>query len=1006
MTRKHFLALVTLTLLVAAFLRIWQLAVYPPGPHYDEAAELLIARSIAFGGARFFPMVEAYQGREVLYYYLSVPLLTSVNDGMFSLRILSVFCNLITIAASVALGRAMFRGRRGLIVGLAIGVLMTLSFPMIWMSRQAFRSSTLPLMQALALLFLWKGLRAKRARYSVPLLVIGGLFAGGAVYTYNSSRLFPLWLLIGGAALLWFDRANWRRRLGQGAIFFLTLAITAAPMAVYAIERPDVFWGRLSEVTEADKSVTLAQSILLHGKMFFIEGDPYFRYNVAGRPYFTLPEGLLLLIGIGLAVGRIVGRKLSLTQAVGDIRTAPQRAVERSAYVLALISPLMVIPSVISVGGLPPSNTRSLGMVPLIFVLVGIGAEWVISGVERKVGVWRTKPLQNNPSPRLTKSRSASPSPTQAERGEMGRHTGLPLQDDPVGEMGRHISLPLQGQGRAHSRAPLQEISWARYIVPLVVVVTLLLGGALVWDVYIRWASDPALFYEADADISLAAKWLVAQHIDANTPVYLAARDKGHPTVMIEPVPPITWLGTDSLFRPPPGVTGLYIFPRSAPPPEDWAAWLAPGAISDLPLGPDGRTAFEAFRIAGDRSLPVEATTVSAHNPYLTFVGLDAGQIAAGSSGTISMGWRIDAPPSESDFTPLLMLEDAQGNLITRGDAYMTRTNEWRAGETLIQRMAVQVPAATAPGEYMLKIAWVGRASNTYAPYISETGAAGVVWAEIGSLTVTRPTTFPDPAAIPMGVRQPTELLPGVTLLGWDAPPASVRPGEVLPMTLYWLASGQTRTAFTLSAELDADGGGDDTTLWTGAPIREGYRADQWAVGEVLAERERWTIPRDQAPGDYNLQIGLNGKTLSIGVTTVSGVPRLFEAPPVEHVLSENLENKVQLYGYSLHTNQGKTSLEIVWKALDNIPTNYKVFVHLVDRNGVILAQRDAMPQSDSYPTSLWLPGEFVVDSYELPLFETGTALRLGLYSPDDGTRLLIFDTQQKAIGDYIQIDY
>ena len=63
MTRRQFLALATLTLLVASVLRIWQLATYPPGPHYDEAAELLIARSIAFGGARFFPMVEAYQGR-------------------------------------------------------------------------------------------------------------------------------------------------------------------------------------------------------------------------------------------------------------------------------------------------------------------------------------------------------------------------------------------------------------------------------------------------------------------------------------------------------------------------------------------------------------------------------------------------------------------------------------------------------------------------------------------------------------------------------------------------------------------------------------------------------------------------------------------------------------------------------------------------------------------------------------------------------------------------------
>ena len=990
MTRKHFLALVTLTLLVAAFLRIWQLAIYPPGPHYDEAAELLIARSIAFGGARFFPMVEAYQGREVLYYYLSVPLLTFINNGMFSLRVLSVYCNLITIAASIALGRSMFRGRRGVIVGLAVGVLMTLSFPMIWMSRQTFRSSTLPLMQALALLFLFKGLRVG-ARHAVPLLIIGGLFAGGAVYTYNSSRLFPFWLLLGGVALLWFDRSNSRRRLGQGAIFFVTLAITAAPMAVYAIQRPDVFWGRLSEVTEADKSVTLAQSIVLHLKMFFLSGDPYFRYNVAGRPYFTWPEGILLLLGIGLAVWQIVWRKLALQQAVGDIRTAQQRALERAAYVLALIAPLMVIPSVISVGGLPPSNTRSLGMVPLIFVLVGIGAAWVIEWVERSAGAW-----QGNPSPQLTKNGSASPSPTQAGRGGKDRaHSRAPLQEhDPLAAQARHAS-PLQNDSVQGG---------ARYFVPLLTVIVLIVGGAGVWDVYFRWASDPALFYEADADISLAAKWLVAQHVDANTPVYLAARDKGHPTVMIELVPPITWLGTDSLFRPPPGVTGLYIFPRSAPPPADWAAWLAPGAISDLPLGPDGRTAFQAFRISGDAPLPVDAAAVTARSRYLTFVGLDSAPIPAGSSGTITMAWRIDVPPPDSDFTPLLMLEDAQGSLIFRGDAYMAGTDEWRAGETLIQRMAVQIPPATPPGEYTLKIAWVGRASNTYAPYFNESGGLGAVWSPIGTLTVKRPTSFPDPAALSIAVRQPSEIAPGVTLLGWNNPPTSLRPGETLPLTLYLQASGTTRFAFTLSGLLH--NGQSDTTLWTGQPIDDRYPADQWAAGEVLADRERWTIPRDQAAGDYNLEITVDGKSVEIALITVAGVPRLLEAPPVEHVIKANLGNKVQLYGYTIQTIEGKMSLEIVWKALDNIPIDYKVFVHLVDRDSVILAQRDAMPQSNLYPTSLWIPGEYVVDRYELPVLDGGTALHIGLYSPDDGTRLPIYDEQQKATGDYVLVSY
>ncbi|MFN8451072.1 MAG: hypothetical protein U0521_21460 [Anaerolineae bacterium] len=81
------------------------------------------------------------------------------------------------------------------------------------------------------------------------------------------------------------------------------------------------------------------------------------------------------------------------------------------------------------------------------------------------------------------------------------------------------------------------------------------------------------------------------------------------------------------------------------------------------------------------------------------------------------MAWRIDAPPPFADFTPLIQLEDRHGSAIYRGDVYMAGTDEWRAGDTLIQRMTVAIPPATPPGEYRVRIAWVGRASDQYIPY-------------------------------------------------------------------------------------------------------------------------------------------------------------------------------------------------------------------------------------------------------------------------------------------------
>ncbi|MDL1902042.1 hypothetical protein FBR02_14895, partial [Anaerolineae bacterium CFX9] len=198
--KKLFIAFALLILLCAAFLRFWQLSEYPPGPHYDEGAYLLITRSIAFGGARFFPIVEAYQGREVLYMYLAAPLLHLLGDDIFTLRLTSAFANLITVAGTIALGRLMFSGRRGWVIGLTAGVLIAISFPQFWLARQAFRAVTLPLMQALALACLWRGLRPRRGTYLW--LAVAGLLAGSTIYTYMASRLFPLWLLIGGLVLL------------------------------------------------------------------------------------------------------------------------------------------------------------------------------------------------------------------------------------------------------------------------------------------------------------------------------------------------------------------------------------------------------------------------------------------------------------------------------------------------------------------------------------------------------------------------------------------------------------------------------------------------------------------------------------------------------------------------------------------------------------------------------------------------------------------------------------
>jgi hypothetical protein len=73
---------------------------------------------------------------------------------------------------------------------------------------------------------------------------------------------------------------------------------------------------------------------------------------------------------------------------------------------------------------------------------------------------------------------------------------------------------------------------------------------------------------------------------------------------------------------------------------------------------------------------------------------------------------------------------------------------------------------------------------------------------------------------------------------------------------------------------------------------------------------------------------------------------------------------------------------------------SYTVFVHLLDASGVLRGQKDNVPASGAYPTTLWQPGEFVIDRYEIALpsdLPPGEyTLQAGMYLAGSGQRLAV----------------
>ena len=107
----------------------------------------------------------------------------------------------------------------------------------------------------------------------------------------------------------------------------------------------------------------------------------------------------------------------------------------------------------------------------------------------------------------------------------------------------------------------------------------------------------------------------------------------------------------------------------------------------------------------------------------------------------------------------------------------------------------------------------------------------------------------------------------------------------------------------------------------------------------------------------------------------------------------------ITLQGYTLHADKLQpgdiAQVTLFWQTAVPLDARYKVFLHLVDADGNLVAQRDSEPGGNLKPTTIWPPGETITDNHgllipaDLPPGEY--TLLLGLYDvADPGARLVV----------------
>jgi 4-amino-4-deoxy-L-arabinose transferase-like glycosyltransferase len=246
-------------------------------------------------------------------------------------------------------------------------------------------------------------------------------------------------------------------------------------------------------------------------------------------------------------------------------------------------------------------------------------------------------------------------------------------------------------------------------------------------------------------------------------------------------------------------------------------------------------------------------------------------------------------------------------------------------------------------------------------------------------------------------------------LVGYHA--TELAPGQPVMVTLYWRRRQSLPADVQLFTQI-LDRNGNAIAAIHDWPLHGVYRVRAWQQDEVMPLSYTLNIPPDASPGPYRLIAGVfdilghdrvplqTGEDVATVATLKLPLPAA-NAQPAQ-LFSAKFGDTIQLSGYTLTPAADGLHLDLFWQATATPDFDYTVFVHVVNANGEIVAQSDSQPLNGQYPTSIWSPGEIVVDERFIRLVPGTHQIFVGLYRWDTGERLPAVMDGERAAEDRV----
>jgi hypothetical protein len=982
---------IVLIIAVAAFFRFDSIGRIPPGLNPDEATHALDALEVLQGQITIYSPDEGSTG--ALWRYL-----LALNFALFGSSILSLraFASAVGVASAgmaylvvreISLIPITWRpgqeerflsnvAWRESIAGIA-ALLLAVSYWHLDLSRTAFSAILMLLVQDATFFCLWRALRSGRKRW----FVLSGLGLGLLVYNYLPGKLVP-------AVLLIFFLLQWiiARRNALVVKYWRPLAVAGGIALVIAL--PFVLFALLHYQELVARAAVPAAGAVSAGSPWQAMIGNLAVFGLWPTPWLSGRWNTFFL-GPILTFGFVIGVGVSLSR------------IRRPNYLFLLVWWLvMLLPGILAPEGAIPHARRAIGSATATFALVSLGLATLISAL-----------ISLAHAAQLALTRASGKTGSRAELGSVivTLVVGLGL----VAQTGANTFFRYFVQWGPSEAA---RLAYHVYDLELADLMARQAGAETVY--LLPLDSSAGIVNPLLDSITFVYRGQAAYDFLPDDEQTMAAR-LARLTANRQTVRLLRWKVTKHTGADPKGVAHYYL--------EKWGRQVGTESYTyfDIDIYQLEETPASAFT-------PAELTpTLVSFEEQMALTGYRFGdasgfpvdELTARAGGLLwaELAWRKVAEFTEN-YQVAVWVEDEAGHVIGQVDKPLLNnvwhqgTAKWSVGAEERDYYLVPVDPATLPGTYRLKaVVYAGEGGNRrLAPLLTDIGADLAF--TVGKVTILPAARPPDPAMLSIPQPMDLEVGNGLRLVGLDPGFASpLRPGDRATLKLWWQAQESPTTDMALIVGI---GQGDQA--WPLSALQplggHDYPTHEWPAGTVAQTFVDMRIPPAVASGDYNLVLRLvdvnreaqAGEWL-LGRMQIAGRPRLFEIPPLSHPLEADFDQKIKLLGYDLDVSRvaaGEPArLTLYWQAQAEMPTAYKVFVHLLDSSGQIVTQVDREPQAGQSPTTGWLPGEVVIDNIKVPatqrMADTHT-IAIGLYDPASGKRLSVVDGNGAMVGDSV----